>query len=334
MYDDFRMAMLRELAVEGLDDDALRRVMAVVDRMGVEYDVSRRCTALVPIEMTSQHILLEYLACKSLEGFSRETLKNYHTALLLFLMTVKKPIEELRTNDIRAYLYKYQNERGVSNRTLDHLRSTIAGFFHWLFEEGRIDRDPTLAIHPIKFVVKPKPSLSPLQMELVRKKLGGPRERAIIEMFYSTGCRVSELAGMKLSDIDMENATVQIFGKGGKYRTSFLNAKAIVALRDYLDLRTDDSEYLFVSERKPYGKLTRAAVEKIVRIISDRAFKLTGVHITPHIFRHTTISTALRNGMPIQNVSKMVGHSEIKTTMYYAQIDTADVQHDHLRYVS
>ena len=75
MYDDFRMAMLRELAVEGLDDDALRRVMAVVDRMGVEYDVSRRCTALVPIEMTSQHILLEYLACKSLEGFSRETLK-------------------------------------------------------------------------------------------------------------------------------------------------------------------------------------------------------------------------------------------------------------------
>ena len=150
MYDDFRMAMLRELAVEGLDDDALRRVMAVVDRMGVEYDVSRRCTALVPIEMTSQHILLEYLACKSLEGFSRETLKNYHTALLLFLMTVKKPIEELRTNDIRAYLYKYQNERGVSNRTLDHLRSTIAGFFHWLFEEGRIDRDPTLAIHPIR----------------------------------------------------------------------------------------------------------------------------------------------------------------------------------------
>ena len=90
---------------------------------------------------------------------------------------------------------------------------------------------------------------------------------------------------------------------------------------------------MFVSERKPHGRLTRAAVEKIIRSISDRAFEQTGIHITPHIFRHTTISTALRNGMPLQNVSKMVGHSEVKTTMYYAQIDTSDVQHDHMRYV-
>ena len=106
-----------------------------------------------------------------------------------------------------------------------------------------------------------------------------------------------------------------------------------MALRDYLALRDDASDYLIVSERKPHGQLTRAAVEKIVRLISERAYNLTGVHITPHIFRHTTISTALRNGMPIQNVAKMVGHSEIKTTMYYAQIDTGDIQYEHTRFV-
>lgn len=334
MFDEFRLSVLREMSCAGIDDDTLRCVMAVIDRMGSEYDISKKCTALIPIELTAQHTLLEYLACKSLEGFSKETLKNYHTFLSNFLSAMKKPIEEITTNDIRSYLYKYQNVHGISNRTLDHLRSTISGIFHWAYAERKIEHDPSLAIRPIKFVVKPKPSLSQLNMEYVRKKLGDARERAIIETLYSTGCRVSELCGMKKSDVDWSNRTVQVFGKGGKYRTAFLNAKSIVALKDYLDSREDGNEYLFVSERKPHGKLTRAAVEKIVRIVSERAYYLTGVHITPHVFRHTTISTALRNGMPIQNVSKMVGHSEIKTTMYYAQIETSDVQYDHMRCVS
>lgn len=333
MYDEFRMTILRELATAGVDDDTLRRVMGIVDRIGGEYDVERRCTAMVPIEMTSQRILLEYLACKSLEGFSKETLSNYRTSLSKFLFATKKPVDEIVPNDIRAYLCHYQSIRGVSNRTLDKLRTTIAGFFHWALAEGKINRDPSEAIKPIKFVVKPKPSLSQLNLEYVRKQLGDKREHAIVELLYSTGCRVSELCGMKRGDVNWGNATVQVFGKGGKYRTAFLNAKAIVALADYLAVRTDSSEYLFVSERRPYGQLKRAAVEKIIRSISDRAFHLTGIHITPHIFRHTTISTALRNGMPLQNVSKMVGHAEVRTTMYYAQIDTSDVQHDHMRYV-
>lgn len=327
------MTILRELATAGVDDDTLRCVMGIVDRIGGEYDVERRCTAMVPIEMTSQRILLEYLACKSLEGFSKETLSNYRTSLSKFLFAAKKPVDEIVPNDIRAYLCHYQSIRGVSNRTLDKLRTTIAGFFHWALAEGKINRDPSEAIKPIKFVVKPKPSLSQLNLEYVRKQLGDKREHAIVELLYSTGCRVSELCGMKRGDVNWDNATVQVFGKGGKYRTAFLNAKAIVALTDYLAVRTDSSEYLFVSERRPYGQLKRAAVEKIIRSISDRAFHLTGIHITPHIFRHTTISTALRNGMPLQNVSKMVGHAEVRTTMYYAKIDTSDVQHDHMRYV-
>lgn len=333
MFNDFRITMIRELANAGLDDDAMRRVMNVVDRIGGEFDVERKETALVPVNETSLFMLSEYLACKSLEGYSRETLYNYRVSLSRFLLAMQKRVEEIETNDIRAYLYGYQNSRKISNRTLDKHRMTIAGFFKWANIEGKIDRDPTKAIRPIKFTVKPKPSLSQLEMEHLRKRLGDSRERAIIEIFYSTGCRVSELCNLKKSDVDLDDYTVQIFGKGGKYRTGYLNAKAIVALRDYLALREDDSEYLIVSERKPHGQLKRAAVEKIVRQISERAYSLTGVHVTPHIFRHTTISTALRNGMPLQNVAKMVGHSEIRTTLYYAQIDNEDVQHDHSRYV-
>jgi len=333
MFDDFRLTMIRELACAGLDAEAMRAVMAIVDRIGGEFDVERKQTALVPIAQTAQYLLAEYLACKSLEGYSRETIYNYRVTLSRFLAAMKCQICEIKANDIRAYLYSYQNARGISNRTLDKHRTTISGFFHWAHIEGKIDNDPSIAIRPIKYTVKPKPSLSQLEMENVRKRLGDPRERAIIEILYSTGCRVSELCNLKKSDVDFDEFTVQIFGKGGKYRTGYLNAKAIVALRDYLDLREDHSEYLIVSERKPHGQLKRAAVEKIVRHISERAYSLTGVNITPHIFRHTTISTALRNGMPLQKVSKMVGHADVKTTMYYAQIDNRDIQYDHDRYV-
>ena len=333
MYVEFRLDLLCELSNAGLDDDALRCVMAIIDRLGGEYDVSRKCTALVPIEATAQRVMLEYLACKSLEGYSKQTLTNYHKTLDNFIISMKKRVEDIRTNDIRAYLYHYQMTRGVSNRSLDKVRTVIASFFHWAYSEGKVERDPSLAINPIKYVIEPKPSLTQIDLENIRKNLGDKREKAIIEMFYSTGCRVSELCGMKKSDVDWDHGTVKIFGKGGKYRTGFLNAKAIVSLTDYLATRTDSSPFLFVSDRKPHGQLTRAAVEKIVRLISERSFNLTGKNITPHIFRHTTITTALRNGMPLQNVSKMAGHSQVKTTMDYATIDTSDVQHDHSRYV-
>ena len=333
MYDDFRLDMIRELVAEGVDDITMKRVIGMLDKVGSDYDMERKCTALIPIEDTAQHQLLEYLACRSLEGLSKQTLERYHFTLAPFLQAMAKPIDQISTNDIRAYLYKYQQERGVTNRTLDHMRMVISGLFHWAVAEGKIERDPSLAIHSIKYIAPPKPSLSQIELEYVRRVLGTRREKAMIEMLYSTGCRVSELCGMKQADVDWDAATVQIFGKGGKYRTAFLNAKAMVALRDYLDEREDGSEYLFVSERQPHGQLKRAAVEKIVRQISERAYNRTGVRITPHVFRHTMISTALRNGMPIERVSRAAGHANIKTTMDYAKINTEDVQHDHQRYV-
>ena len=333
MYDEFRLTMIRELAPSGLDNDVMKCVMDIVDRIEAEYDVTRKENALIPIAMTAQYVLAEYLACKSLQGFSPATISNYRISLSRFLATIKKRLEDVQPNDIRTYLYSYQHERAISNRTLDHLRTTIAGFFHWAMVEGKLERDPSLAIGAIKYTIKPKPSLSQLDLEYVRKALGGPRERAIVETLYSTGCRVSELCSMKKSDVNWNDSTVLVFGKGSKYREVYLNAKAVVALRDYLDLRSDHNDFLFVSERKPHGQLKRAAVEKIVRQISERAMRNTGIKITPHIFRHTNITTALRNGMALQNVSKMAGHAELRTTMGYATIDQESVHHDHSRYV-
>lgn len=333
MFDEFRLTMLRELVETGIDDEAMRRVMSVVDRMGGEFEVSRKETALVPIDQTAPRILMEYLACRSLEGLSLGTLNNYRLTLSHFLASMRKPLDEIETSDIRAYLYQYQQNRGISNRSLDKIRNALTSFFRWAASEKRTQYNPCDAIRPIKHVVKPKIALSQLELEYIRRACGDIREKAIVELLYSTGCRVSELCGMKKSDIDWQERTVQVLGKGKKYRTCYLNAKAFVTVQDYLSRRTDTDEHLIVSDRNPHRGLTRYAVEHIVSEISDRAYRKTGKRVTPHIFRHTTATTALQNGMPVQHVSRMLGHRQIETTMIYAEINTGDVQRDHMRYV-
>jgi integrase/recombinase XerD len=159
------------------------------------------------------------------------------------------------------------------------------------------------------------------------------RERAIIEFLYSTGARVSELTIIKKSDINWYEKSVYLFGKGRKHRISFLNAKAEVALMKYLESRDDDCEYLFATIKKPHRNLSKDGVEKIVRNIAHRASDNIGKHITPHILRHTTATTALQSGMPIADISKLLGHESIDTTMIYAKSSLEDVRSGHKKHI-
>lgn len=152
-------------------------------------------------------------------------------------------------------------------------------------------------------------------------------------MLYSTGCRVSELAILKRSDIDWHEKSVHLYGKGRKHRTSFINAKAEVALIRYLDSRNDDSEFLFVSSRRPYRNLKKEGIEKIVRTIGHRSSCKTNKTITPHVLRHTTATTALQSGMPIEDISKLLGHESIDTTMIYAKTSLENVQAGHRKHI-
>lgn len=147
-----------------------------------------------------------------------------------------------------------------------------------------------------------------------------------------TGCRVNELCNVKLTDIDFETKTLIVFGKGKKYRTVMLNAKSLVSIEEYLKVRKGNSEYLFVSDRYPYEQLHNCGVQKIVRKIYGRTENVN-VKLTPHILRHTTATTARKNGMPIENISKMLGHQNINTTLIYAKTDINELRMEHERYV-
>ena len=227
------------------------------------------------------------------------------------------------------FLYHYQQTHSVSDRTMDKYREMICWFFSWAHMEEYITRNPGRAVKAIKHEIKERESLSQIELEYLRMACKTKRDKAILEFFYSTGCRVSELITVKTDDIDWHEGSVHLFGKGRKHRTSYINAKCEVALREYLAERTDDTPYLFVTERRPNHKLTKSAVEKTMRLLSSRS--KVGKHVTPHVIRHTTATQATNNGMAIQDVSQLLGHANVATTMIYAKVAKDKVQSEHKR---
>lgn len=334
MYEHFRNDFQKCASEEtGMTDQAICEALHVLNKIATRYEIHKKETALAVYNDELPEIVKIYVVCKKIEGLSQQTLDTYMRMLKIFFRDIRKPVTQITTNDIRVYLFSYQRERGCSNRSLDKYRQYLASFFGWAADEGYVQQNPMRTIPAIKYEQKPRQNLTQLELEYLRQCCQTPRERAIIDFLFSTGCRVSELAGVKLSDVDWNAKSVHLFGKGSKHRTSFLNARAEVSLKAYLKTRNDDCESLFVTERKPYKQLTTNALEKIVRNIASRMDGDTNKKVTPHILRHTTATLALQNGMPIADISKLLGHEKIDTTMIYAHTCMETVQMGHRKYV-
>ena len=211
-------------------------------------------------------------------------------------------------------MYNYQKERRVSNRSLDKVRNCIASFYKWMHVEGYVDKNPTLPVQKIKYEKKERNPVTQIDLEYLRRECKTLKQKAILETLYSTGCRVGELVILKKSDIDWNAKSVHLFGKGRKHRTSFINAKAEVAIKEYLDSRNDSSEYLFVSDRAPHDRMHVCGMQKIMRELSKRVYDKTQKNITCHVLRHSMATTILSNGADITSIQKVLGHNNIQTT--------------------
>ena len=153
-----------------------------------------------------------------------------------------------------------------------------------------------------------------------------------MELFYSTGCRVSEMVILKKADIDFRTKEVHLFGKGSKHRISYINARAEVALKKYWLSRKGDSDSVISTVRQPYRGITKTQIEQIVRQIGERSG--IGRNLYPHLIRHTTASMALERGMNVTDLQKMLGHEKLDTTMIYAKVAQESVRYSHHKYVS
>lgn len=330
MYDKLRNDFILELSKYYPTED-INKICKCLDYSVDNYDITEKQTGLIIYEPDEIPVLVkEYIAVKRIEGLSEKTLKNYFIFLAKFFTSVNKTPQQVEKNDIMLFLYRYKEERQISDRTLDKIREYICRFFNWLCDEGYLERSPARTIKPIKYEIKEREGLTMLELEYVRNACETLREKAMIEFFYSTGCRVSELAIVKRTDIDFITGEVKLFGKGKKHRVSYLNPKAKVALKEYWLSRSDNVDIAFISEKgsKP---LQKEGIEKAIRKIAVRS----GINkkLTPHVIRHTTATQGLNNGMPIESIQMLLGHSSINTTMIYAKTSMDRVKMEHQRYV-
>lgn len=292
-----------------------------------DYDLVRKTTELVPIEDEIPKELKEYLIAKKLEGFSPATIKQYFYGLRNFLESTRKPVTQIETADVQLYLYETETKTGIQDISLQNKLTIIKAFFKWLFVNEYIQRNPCDRINSMKVEKKKRKPLTDIEMEKLRRSCTKKRDRAIVEVLYSTGCRAAELVNLKLEDVNFDSREVHLFGKGKKHRTSYLSARALIALNDYLQERDFESEYIFMGIKKPHGPLTTRAIEKIIKMLGEAA----GIQgrVFPHRIRHTTATDALDKGMEIEEVKSLLGHESIGTTLIYTEIHQENVKRDH-----
>ena len=315
--------------------ELLSRLECVLVMSLHDYAVTTQETALsTQVEIPNEKYINQFMAIKKIQGLSDKTLAAYLQEINFFFRSMPKPIKEITTNDIRFYLASEQANRGISNVTLDNKLRFLRSFFKTLRIEGLLPSDPTEKINNIKTPKTIKKPFSDEELEVLRMTaLQDKRTRAIVEFLASTGCRVGEVSAANRADIQGDR--VLVTGKGNKQRYVYLNAKARLALDDYLSSRTDNNEALFVGSRKvnpAYGpnRLDTGQIEKIIRELGRDA-GVENCHC--HRFRRTTATQALKSGMPIEQVSIMLGHEKLTTTQIYARSDETDVHAAHKKYV-
>ena len=276
---------------------------------------------------------LEYLD-KEL-NFSKNTIDSYRKDLADFFCFVNRQgIDYLSINryDVREYL-KYLDELKLKNSTIARRISAIRSFYNYLLSMGIISNNIFNSIRNPKLEKKLPNYLSYEELGDILDSIDistptGIRNRLLIEMFYATGCRVSELINIKMSDINFTNKSIRIMGKGSKERIVYYGDYAQIYLNMYLETEFNkDSKYLFLNDKK--DAMSVQDVEVIIRyIVKDLALK---THVTPHTLRHTFATHLLNNGADIKCVQELLWHASLNTTGIYTHVSNERLKEVYLK---
>ena len=286
----------------------------------------------------NEQIVKSFIVAKRVGGASDKTCKYYQFILGQFLNKIGMYFDKVTANDIRIYFAKRELEDGVSDVTRNNEYRVLCSFYGWLFDEELISRNPMRKVSKIKTKKEQKHAFSQMDLELLRANCKSEKETAIIETLISTGCRVSELCGIKQEDIDGDQVIVH--GKGNKDRTCYLTARAQIAIEEYKKTpyfrkRYElGSPYLFARERMDEKSLWMPTSSSSIEAAVRRIGRENGVdNVHPHRFRRTCATMALKRGMPIEQVSKMLGHESVETTQIYLDLDEETLKTAHKKYV-
>ena len=257
-------------------------------------------------------------------NYSELTIKSYQLDLTDFFGYIEsKKINYLSitNHDVRGYL-KYLDSCNLKNSTISRRISTLRTFYNYLVDENIVENNVFHNVRNPKLEKKLPNYLNYNEMEELLESIDistteGLEKRLLIEMFYSTGCRVSEMINVKISDIDFTNKTIRIMGKGSKERIVYFGDYASKYLDNYLS-KVKCDKYLFTNKKGE--KLTVNEVEQIVKDIMKHISIKT--HVTPHTLRHTFATHLLNNGADIKTVQELLGHANLSTTGIYTHVSS------------
>jgi len=324
-----------------------------------DYEITRKETGLIVYDGgLTKNLIERFIVAKKVAGCTDRTCKLYYANLTrTFAQIGKDPIRFTHT-DFQAVIATLI-VKNTSKAYQQNIMRTFSSFYAWMTKEEIISKNPMLKIDTIKSRAKHKEAFSDMDVEKIRMACVTKRESALVELLLSTGLRIFEAA--KLTREDVEQERIKVLGKGEKERFVYMTARAQLAMRTYLDQRKDKNPYVFpasimVGTNPANGNLgnvlhcsknkrewyfdpklvsadshsDNSTLEAIIRSIGKRA----GVkNCHPHRFRRTCATMALRRGMDVTLVQKMLGHDSLATTQMYLDLGNEDLQTAHKKYV-
>ena len=291
-------------------------------------------------------------------GRSKKTIENYRHYLERFVMLSQEILrkDEIKPSDIdkelirkyRLLLNRYGSENGTEDLkiiTQTYHLIALRGFLKYLARRDIKSLDPSLVDLP-HIIRKQVTFLHFGEVEDMLEQIdlsteSGLRDRAIIELLYSSGLRVSELVNLNRDSINLERREFMVRGKGSKDRPIFVSKSAANRVQDYLDARTDSLPALFLNNSRNtqavdtsgnYRRMTARSVERIV----EKYARLAGItkHVSPHTLRHSFATDLLMNGADLRSVQTMLGHADISTTQIYTHVTDAHLKEVHEKFHS
>lgn len=296
-----------------------------------DYDIVK--SILLPsTEVKDNEWLVKRFTCDyTAMGRKMSTIKQYVETVRRLFQDTGKTYDTITAQDIIDYVAIRQYRDHIKNNYKATMMRIFFAFFQWAYRKRHITEDITRDMDYVKIQKKRKDRLTDMEIEDMRDACRTERELAIVDLLFSTGLRVSELVALDINDVNLQEGTVNVYGiKTSTYRTGFLDVRAKKSLARYLKVRQGNDSALFVSDRKPHTRIKKDAMERVVKLIGERA----KVHLktTVHVFRKTFASRMYLKTKDIVFVSHLLGHANTAITVeYYLCEDLEEMKMQHSR---
>lgn len=343
ILEDFRINMFEAK----VPSEYITTAETILQLLLCKYDCAPKEESLVLYDAGDEELLKRFFLSKAVQGCTEGTLRAYRNHVLYALKIIKKHLKDITSDDLRM-LFASMKVKGSSSAHIATVQRALSSFFDWATQNDKLPKNPMMKVERVKVRHKIEEALTEEQMELVRSVMKTRRNKAIIEMLYSTGCRISELCSIDRRDVDWEKREIKVLGKGKKYRIVYISQRAKFAYLAYDEIRKDKSPALFGYDPEmpehlkkcmndvigrpldwDQGRIEKGSIESLLR----GAGKCLGFRLHPHLIRKTMATHAMKRGMPIDQVRVLLGHESIATTTIYAQTLTDNVKASHEKYV-